>query len=117
MTRRTHNIIGIGTASIGCLIWHKLSGEKLDIWDFLLILLGGYVGSILPDRLEPPVNPNHRGFAHSVAGGSGLVYLTTKVVTDTDVHSKIKWLCRGFMLGYASHLVSDSTTPKGLGFF
>lgn len=116
MNRGTHSIIGIGTASVGCFVWHRVSGEEMDIWDFLLTLLGGYVGSILPDRLEPAVSPNHRDFAHSVTGGSSLVYLAIKVVTDTDVNPRIKWLCRGFMFGYASHLVSDATTPKGLSF-
>jgi hypothetical protein len=28
--------------------------------------LGGLAGGRLPDVLEPPLNPNHRGFAHSV---------------------------------------------------
>ena len=117
MNKGTHSIIGIGTASIGCFVWHKVSSEKMDVWDFLLTLVGGYLGSILPDRLEPPVSPNHRGFAHSISGGCSLVYLTTKISADINIHPRIKWLCRAFMLGYASHLISDSTTPKGLGFF
>jgi len=37
--------------------------------------LGGYVGGLLPDVLEPAISSWHRDVAHSCAAGGGIVAL------------------------------------------
>lgn len=36
-------------------------------------LVAGGVGGRIPDMLEPPIHPNHRGFCHSVVVGGAVV--------------------------------------------
>lgn len=36
-------------------------------------IIGGWVGGRLPDLIEPPTSPNHRGSAHSFAVVGGLI--------------------------------------------
>lgn len=43
------------------------------------VLVGSYLGSRMPDLLEPPVQPRHWGVAHSVTLGAVLSALTITV--------------------------------------
>ena len=46
--------------------------------------IGGGLGGQLPDRIEPATHPNHRGFAHSVSLGLGIVALLTLYVPQAQ---------------------------------
>ena len=106
-------------------------------------VLGGWIGGVAPDVVEPATNPNHRGFAHSVSVGGALAYVPTTAVAawctakaaawDQSAcvlpvgapersQAELKaWLWRaaagtaiGMVAGYASHLLLDARTPRGL---
>jgi inner membrane protein len=103
-------------------------------------LLGGWVGGILPDLLEPAIHSHHRDIAHSVTAGGllGLARITAwetscrenanRCVAQTpdgsakDPQAELKaflWhvaagLAIGLVVGYASHLALDAVTPRGI---
>ena len=106
-------------------------------------LLGGWVGGVLPDVLEPARDPNHRKFAHSVVAGGALTLARVaewqaacRTAADTATHQSLthpigstersaaEWdaffwrllagALVGLVAGYASHLVLDAGTPRGL---
>lgn len=43
------------------------------------LILGGAYGGLLPDRFEPACQPCHRHFAHSVAAGTAIVCVLTRL--------------------------------------
>jgi len=80
-------------------------------------LLGGLTGclaGILPDKLEPPSNPNHRKFFHSIAFYSILGGLIFKLLTRHNISSCIKTIAFAGLAGYGSHILLDSKTPKSI---
>jgi membrane-bound metal-dependent hydrolase YbcI (DUF457 family) len=86
----------------------------------LASVVAGGVAGILPDLLEPPVSPNHRGFYHSGAF-LGLTIVggvwTGKKIVDSEMSPIAKTFCICLLLivvlGIASHVVLDWTTPAG----
>jgi hypothetical protein len=76
-------------------------------------------GSVLPDVIEPAYDYTHRGYFH----GTNLLWLSAIVFAITGLTGFLKifnglfyysYLVSGFFLGYASHLLADSTTKMGL---
>jgi membrane-bound metal-dependent hydrolase YbcI (DUF457 family) len=72
-----------------------------------------FIGAIIPDIIEPPIDYKHRNFFHSK-------YLLNFVAIGTSVSFIIailwfpfSWVFY-FCLGYLSHLLADSTTKMGL---
>jgi membrane-bound metal-dependent hydrolase YbcI (DUF457 family) len=80
---------------------------------FLMSCGGGAVGEMLPDVLEPPLHPNHRHRAHSIAFGGSVVMIAGKLHAESPVAD----FCRGVSCGMVSHLALDLKTPKGLPYF
>jgi len=109
-------------------------------------LLGGWIGGIAPDILEPATTPNHRKLAHSAAMGGALMLTrvtewqascrhasnsATRRAIMSQVGSgerssaelnAILWsvlagILIGLISGYASHLLLDAATPSGLPAF
>lgn len=108
--------------------------------------IGGLVGAWLPDALDPPNHPNHRGVGHSCVSLTGVSYLTANALpavqrlrARAEILRKQADLVRldepmrallldlaaflvlvlagaitGMGVGYASHLLMDCTTSKGL---
>lgn len=71
----------------------------------------------LPDLLEPATNPNHRKFFHSLAFlglvGTGMYKLYQwKPEDEMDKLIRFALLVGGG--AYVTHLLMDSSTPKGL---
>jgi hypothetical protein len=83
-------------------------------WAELAIYGGaGGVAGLIPDILEPAVDPNHRRFFHSVVCGAGVVYGAHGEHTarwNPDARKFVQTLswC------YLSHLGGDATTAKGI---
>ena len=106
-------------------------------------VMGGIIGGILPDRLDPPTNPRHRGIAHSFLTGILTVSFGISWLKWFDPHLKataikfreewehsqhqniaafLQYICvlfvsgitAGVMAGYLSHLALDANTPAGL---
>ena len=74
----------------------------------------GAIGGALPDILEPPTDPSHRKIAHSISAGY-LGYEAKKAfVNDPTLDPLVKMIIHDVAIGYATHLIQDATTPKGL---
>ncbi len=73
----------------------------------------GAIGGILPDKIEPAKNPHHRKFFHSKSTLAFISYKTYQYNNKEFPHI-IKNSINSFTAGYASHLILDSMTPKGL---
>ena len=105
--------------------------------DLALEVLGGAIGgrllSRLPDILDPPNSPRHRGIGHGIlpAGGSSLFYMSKLPLMQSrlrelaDDHAATDPLLAvllrvaagvvaGALGGFASHLLLDAQTPAGL---
>jgi membrane-bound metal-dependent hydrolase YbcI (DUF457 family) len=103
-------------------------------------ILGGYIGGLLPDLLEPATSSYHRDIAHSVAAGGLLHFVKvaeweamcrenaarclslkpdgTRINPNGELQAFL-WrvlagLAIGLVVGYASHLALDATTPRGI---
>jgi hypothetical protein len=82
------------------------------IWDSAKGGAVGVVAVVLPDVLEPPVSPNHRGFFHSVPFLAALVFAATLLFGRSK--TALLGLLFSFLVGYGSHLWADGNTPQGL---
>jgi membrane-bound metal-dependent hydrolase YbcI (DUF457 family) len=84
--------------------------------------VAGFLGSCVPDRLEPAsrlVGPNHRGAFHSMwflaLSVKGAHYFAT-LKTDNEVERWIADIAGAFFAGVSSHLIADLFTSRGLNF-
>lgn len=120
----------------------RLSGDDRS-WDIAGALLGATFGGVLPDLLEPASSPNHRQFAHGVLPamavawfgrgehqkGCDVLYawanaaprpgdLAVLFNSQNETPRWLRFVIAGFFRavpnGYATHLVADATTPRGL---
>ena len=114
MNRKAHIILGEVAGIGGSLVWSYCSEEKIKGWDWLAILAGSAIGGMLPDGIDPPLSPNHRAFGHSIAGNGSLALVILKLSSNQDINPTLKWFLRSFVFAQWSHLISDSTTPKGI---
>ena len=70
---KTHKLIGTGTGAIYA-AYRAKEQNTLDFWiEIAGGAVGGYVGGLLPDIIEPATSPSHRAMAHSYAAGGGVV--------------------------------------------
>lgn len=120
--QETGGIVGLVYGLFNSLIrQEKRQKETGEPFDFLELLaetgagyIGGRLGATLPDVFEPATNPNHRGSLHSVSMGA---ITTTGAVTlhkNEQVNPILRTALVSAKIGYVSHLVEDSQTPKGI---
>ncbi len=113
--RLEHEIIGALTGGI-ITLFNKGEAHKGIINPFTGMLVGKYA-ALLPDVFEPAFHPNHRKFFHSWMFLS-LVGLSLYNAWKTKPVTTAKQIGKWFLLiggaAYASHLLRDSITPKGL---
>lgn len=74
----THKALGAvtGLAATHCCVTPLLRPEEEENGKPALLLTGlaaGGVGGRIPDLLDPPIHPNHRGLYHSVLAGCVVV--------------------------------------------
>ena len=109
---------GIGVA-IGFAAANRISqNQPGSVPDLLLYcglgLAGGLVGSILPDLLEPPRHPNHRGVFHSIVPTAlGVTVLVATAFPSVGTGWAGTFLSAG-AAGYVSHILADAGTPAGV---
>ena len=62
--RKEHIVISASTAVAANIVMQLLESEdqKIDPTEVLLAGFFGALGGVLPDLIEPAVNPNHRKF-------------------------------------------------------
>ena len=106
-------------------------------------IVGGTLGGMAPDVIEPAVSPRHRAFFHGAVAGTALstaAFLSWEANCraqsahwdsvaalhdpSCQLHADCKrsalaWrlmaaLIVGIAVGYASHLVADAQTPLGI---
>ena len=79
----------------------------------LVGMLVGQAGAVLPDQIEPGTSSWHRKTAHSWTA-LGAVTLGTLSYVTADLPGWARLVTGTFGAGYATHLLSDSETPRGL---
>jgi membrane-bound metal-dependent hydrolase YbcI (DUF457 family) len=114
MNSEEHFAIGSIMAFLVNCIQQKQASLKVDfgkaaVWG----LLGGSV-ALLPDILEPAINPNHRSSFHSIGLGLGLILFNKSLAENKNISDESKRFLSTMSLAYGSHLLADSTTPKEL---
>ena len=116
MTKKQHLTVGI---IIGLIVNYGLKwGIKNELSvGFILSIILGAIGAVLPDILEPPKSRWHRKRYHSK------VLLLIIIITIILVIG-LPWFNGAFMVGllivlisYLCHLIMDSSTPAGLPFW
>ncbi|KKG79811.1 metal-dependent hydrolase [Methanosarcina mazei] len=114
--KRSHKIIGV--LIFFTIIYDlALKGITLDYLLMPIMLIITLCGSVLPDIIEPSRNQHHRKFFHSLLLLGILSMFIVKIYKDliSGEVNNIKILFAFFMCsGYASHLLIDLLTYKGL---
>lgn len=130
----THRKLGAVAGGAAALYYAREEPLRGAVVEVIGGLAGGFVGGMLPDRLDPPTSPNHRGAFHSVLL---LVVLALVVLEaerralrekahqqmrrgvdglETTLKSDVWLLAAGFVTGvqwgYLSHLGADLVTGK-----
>jgi len=108
---KTHAILG-GVVGLAIYALHKrINHERWTSEGTLGSICGGALCGILADKLEPAFhNPNHRQALHSFATLVGMLSAYNKL--GSNISQKL--MINIGIGGYASHLIMDAFTPKGL---
>ena len=124
MLGKTHSVIGITTA----ISYGYFMGKPTEILNLGILIIASYIGSLAPDVDHPNSTINnkflftrlfafifkHRGITHSALIGSMASLLAYFTLVNESNNDWVHWAWLGLSLGYASHLVADSLTPKGI---
>jgi len=111
---KEHAVIGAGVGAVTWFLYCKLFDRPLELGELLVAAGVGLIGGVLPDLLEPALHPNHRRFCHSVGGSALLACLNNGVSRNTQIPAEGRAAVHLISLGFFSHLIADSQTPKGL---
>ena len=114
MNRNQHSWADALTGVVTYLISQKKSNQQPNLWDGIISALCGAAGGRIPDILEPPTSPQHRGKHHSVLKGLGLTQEILRIQASPFLSEEEKLKEISFKVGHLSHLLLDSTTPAGL---
>ncbi|MCG3217012.1 MAG: metal-dependent hydrolase [Candidatus Heimdallarchaeota archaeon] len=120
-SRKTHIIGGVifSIPIVGGIYYYFASNFNYFLLSGILAasLVLVLFGSLLPDILERPSNPEHRKFFHSWFMLSFIfitAFIACFVIIPRFDHVFIIYPIFGFLLGYISHLLLDSTTKSSL---
>jgi len=123
LNRFAHRVVGavspwflIAAYSYSHSTWpNLLVGSNLLVMGVFLTGMGA-VGGILPDRIEPPKKPRHRGFFHYVFGSLAVIFYFLVLLGGLKIISfeaaayfsgSITFLLLALVSGYASHFFLD----------
>jgi membrane-bound metal-dependent hydrolase YbcI (DUF457 family) len=117
--KTVHSIIGATTAAA---LAHAFLPETCQDRGLKIAAAAGVgaIAGLVPDILEPAINPNHRALFHSLLTGAAIIYAGKKTSDSLRLpagDNKSAWLALAtfaFVAGYGSHLGADALTPKGL---
>lgn len=117
MRKEAHLLIGCGlfcVYSIPVLILTPIN-LSMAFWPFVVAAFG----SIIPDIIEPAYHWDHRRFFHGTAilRLFTIIALITGMIAFLTIINGIfyySYFVSGFFLGYASHLIADSTTKMSI---
>lgn len=74
----------------------------------------GYAVGTIPDIIDVPVSPRHRGVAHAVAPATVVLHWGWKRSLNPTLQPWVRELVQDAIIGTASHLGADALTPAGL---
>jgi inner membrane protein len=126
MDRAEHLGIGSFVGALAVLVAAHRQGRPARFGEVVGGALWGAAGARLPDVLEPADHPNHRAVGHSVLTLGVTAVAAFKMAPeleplptqDTEQAQLVRDILQtaklGLPAGYASHLVADATTPRGL---
>jgi len=109
-----HFVLGATLAGIAYLLFCRLTEMELSWRGFLGSAFVGGMFALGPDFLEPALHPNHRQFFHSFTVLGLLCYGNYRALSTLTLGSQEKLAIVISSVGYASHLLMDSVTPKSL---
>ena len=141
--RRTHQIAGGGAGSILAGIWSAHMTDNLHPTTAAGCILGGLLGAAIPDSVDPPNSPKHRGTGHSIALASIISGGCLKTLPELILYAREEQrvinayihqgyqsplvnvfrlhvalltigIIAGIPAGLISHLVLDSESPDGI---
>ena len=144
--RREHVVVGAvaGLAWAGFWVQQRDGADEVGKYTELLGgTVGGYIGGLLPDYLEPATSRYHRQLMHSVATLVGVAFTSlvaarahcraqanaylaqrlsrtaTGAVLNEELVGEAAWsfvagFLSGMQAGYVSHLLLDARTPMRL---
>lgn len=109
-----HLLIGGGIGSICYLGYCWMTKNKPSLQGAVVSLGLGSLGGTLPDLIEPATNPHRRKFFHSAGLTAFLASILKEYVSEDDTSNENVLALSILILSYLSHILSDSTTPKGI---
>lgn len=120
MRARGHIITGIvaGLAFDAASQAVEIQANPTQKFDWIRLGACGAVAgaaALVPDLLEPAINPHHRKFCHSVVFGGLVVWMCFGAHTQ-KCGIEVRKLLAAAAVGYASHLVADALTPRSIRF-
>lgn len=111
---KQHILIGAGIGVAAWLVYCKLADRPVKLLETALAAGVGAIGGLVPDLLEPALHPNHRQFFHSYVASGLLVVANHHVLRNREIDPALRAAVHLGSLGFASHLLADAGTPKGL---
>ena len=141
--KSTHLTAGSASGAVVGLLTCRSLPQEHQLVHVAFATIGGALGGLAPDVLEPAISPNHRSLFHSLAAGGGIGAAAlaewqadchrAAAACDTrascappdsrersnEENKAFLWralagLIVGFLAGYASHLLMDAGTRKSL---
>lgn len=115
MARRNEHI-AIGACAGGMVysVYCWFTGKEWSLKEFSQSVGLGALAGILPDLIEPSINPNHRAFFHSLGFSAFVSYGVKCVNKSQTLTEEQKNILNALAAGYLSHLCADIMTPKRL---
>lgn len=112
--RNTHlTISALSGLGISLLVAY-IKNEKISFGEVAASTFGGILGGLIPDKIDLPVHPNHRSIGHGAIPVGFGIYKTIEVTKGDGLPSWLRYALYGFIAGYATHLLTDATTPKSI---
>ncbi|MBI4344738.1 MAG: metal-dependent hydrolase [Euryarchaeota archaeon] len=109
------HLFGAMLFSVALLYRFKTQGLILTSDLSIVLILLALGASLLPDKIEPPTDANHRKIWHSVLALSLALVVLWKLYGSLVITKSVPELVGFFIiLGYSLHLVLDATTRGGL---
>jgi membrane-bound metal-dependent hydrolase YbcI (DUF457 family) len=112
--RNVHMLIGAGAGFGVSLLISKIKEEKIGVAEYASATICGIIGSLIPDKIDTPMHPNHRSIAHGTLPVGFVIYKSIKIIDQGALPSWLRYAIYGFVAGYALHLLADLFTPKGI---
>lgn len=122
MNRRNHRALGAASAATNRVIQYLVrcaaQGTKPTFEDIvakgLRAAVVGGLASDLPDLVDPPDSPRHRGVGHALVPATSSLGWTWYRSRDETLPPWLRETMQDAAVGVASHLVADGFTPDGI---